>query len=170
MKGLGYLIRHSFAASILTSCRFDSRAPGGAGDTMRLRHENLDAECDDELEPIDRLFRRARARGSLRRLHAAGRLDDSSTWRRRLCIDQRTAGQLVRQGADRPFIHFWEAIERESPVLRRRMALKPSDLARETAKADRMLTRLRALTAARSRGQADTPDPVALPKAAAAVS
>ena len=41
----GFLIRHSMDAVVTTSCRFDSRAPGGAGDTMRARHEDLEAPC-----------------------------------------------------------------------------------------------------------------------------
>lgn len=88
LESAGFLIRHALNAAVTTSCRFDSRAPGGAGDTMRQRHENLDAPCDSDMERVERLFRRGRTKGLLRRLHAAGRLGDGSAWRARLGLER----------------------------------------------------------------------------------
>ncbi len=91
LESAGFLVRHSMTACVVTSCRFDSRAPGGAGDTMRLRHADLDADCDDDLEPVEQLFRRARVKGLLRRLHHFGRLADTTVWRHRLGFDRHMA-------------------------------------------------------------------------------
>ena len=163
LESAGFLVRHSMAACVVTSCRFDSRAPGGAGDTMRMRHANLDAACDDDLEPVERLFRRARVKGVLRRLHDAGRLADTSTWRDRIGFDRQSAQRVVRQRADLPFANFWDVIEAESPVLRRGPALRPSDVLRETAKADRLLQRLRRFSLLGLKDPADTPAHVDVP-------
>ncbi len=138
----GFLIRHSMEAAVTTSCRFDSRAPGGAGDTMRARHENLEAPCDGDLEPADRLFRRARTRGILRRLHAAGRLGETREWRHRLGLDRDAAVALARAGMDRPFSHLWRSAEAESPALRLGTPLRPSALPREIDAIERLLRRL----------------------------
>ena len=142
LEDAGFLIRHSMEAAVTTSCRFDSRAPGGAGDTMRARHENLEAPCDGDLEPADRLFRRARTRGILRRLHAAGRLGETLEWRRRLGLDRDAAAALARAGIDRPFSHLWRHAEAESPGLRLGEPLRPSALPREIDAIGRLLRRL----------------------------
>ena len=163
LERAGFLIRHSMAASVVTSCRFDSRAPGGAGDTMRLRHANLDADCDDDLEPVDRLFRRARIKGWLRRLHHSGRLAETSTWRHRLGFDRHVAQSMAGLCGHLPFAHLWDAIEADSPVLRRGSPLRPSDLLRETARAERLLQRLHRLTPTGPTNPVDTPVRVALP-------
>ena len=102
--------------------------------------------CDDDLEPIERLFRRARVRGMLRRLHHVGRLADAPAWRHRLGFDHHLAQAAVRENADLPFAHLWDFVEANSPVLRRGRPLRPSDLLRETHKAERLLKRLRRLT------------------------
>ncbi|WP_237482132.1 glycosyltransferase [Lichenibacterium dinghuense] len=141
----GFLIRHSMEAAVTTSCRFDSRAPGGAGDTMRARHEDLEAPCDGDLERADRLFHRARTRGLLRRLHAAGRLGESLGWRRRLGLDRDAAAALVLAGADLPFSHLWRRAEAESPALRLGEPLRPSALPAEIDAIERLLRRLERL-------------------------
>ena len=161
LESAGFLVRHSMTACVVTSCRFDSRAPGGAGDTMRMRHANLDAECDDDLEPVERLFRRARVKGLLRRLHHVGRLGETTTWHHRLGFDRTRAASLVRERADLPFAHLWDVVEAESPVLRRGRRLRPSDLSRETQKADRLLGRLRRI-------RSEPADPADSPALAAA--
>ncbi len=138
----GFLIRHSMEAAVTTSCRFDSRAPGGAGDTMRARHEDLEAPCDGDLERADRLFRRARTRGILRRLHAAGRLGEDLGWRHRLGLDRDAAAALALAGADLPFAHLWRRAEAESPALRLGEPLRPSALPAEIDAIERLLRRL----------------------------
>ena len=145
LEDAGFLIRHSMDAVVTTSCRFDSRAPGGAGDTMRARHENLEAPCDGDLEPADRLFRRARTRGILRRLHAAGRLGETGTWRHRLGLDRDAATALALACADRPFAHLWRRVEAESPALHFGQPLRPSALPREIDAIGRLLARLERL-------------------------
>ena len=157
LESAGFLLRHSMAASVVTSCRFDSRAPGGAGDTMRMRHTNLDADCDDDLEPVEQLFRRARVKGLLRRLHHTGRLSDTTAWRHRLGFDRHLAQAIVRERADLPFAHLWDIVEAKSPTLRRGRPLRPSDLSRETQKAERLLGRLRRLSSPGSADPADIP-------------
>ena len=142
LEEAGFLIRHATDAAVTTSCRFDSRAPGGAGDTMRARHEDLDAPCDGDLEPAERLFRRARARGALRRLHAAGRLGDG--WGRRLGLDRDAAAALAAATADLPFAHLWRRVEAESPTLKLGAPLRPSALPREIDAIERLLRRLKA--------------------------
>ena len=163
LESAGFLVRHSMAASVVTSCRFDSRAPGGAGDTMKLRHADLDANCDDDLEPVEGLFRRARVKGLLRRLHHVGRLADTSLWRHRLGFDRSMAQRVVRQCVDLPFARLWEVVEAESPALRRGRPLRPSDLLRETMKAERLLDRLRRLNPPEPGDPADTRVHGALP-------
>ncbi|WP_245501052.1 glycosyltransferase [Lichenibacterium minor] len=141
----GFLIRHSTEAFVTTSCRFDSRAPGGAGDTMRARHEDLDAPCDGDLERAKSLFRRVRTRGILRRLHAAGRLGDTAGWRHRLGLDRDAAAALALACADRPFSHLWRRVEAECPALHIGEPLRPSALPREIEAVERLLRRLERL-------------------------
>ncbi len=107
--------------------------------------------------PSNGLFRRARVKGVLRRLHHVGRLADTTAWRHRLGFDRHRAQAVVRERADLPFAHFWDFIEAESPVLRRGRPLRPSDLLRETRKADRLLKRLRRLSPPRLADPAGTP-------------
>ena len=153
LEDAGRHIRHSLEAVVTTSCRFDSRAPGGAGDTMRARHEDLDAPCDGDLEPADRLFRRARARGLLRRLHAAGRLGDDLGWRRRLGLSRDAAAALA--ASDLPFSRLWRQIEADSAALALGTPLRPSDLPREIDAVERLLARLDGLRSRRSTGPID---------------
>ena len=124
---------------------------------MRMRHANLDADCDDDLEPVERLFRRARVKGMLRRLHHVGRLAETTAWHHRLGFDRSMAQSVVREGADLPFAHLWDIVEAESPGLRRGRRLRPSDLSRETQKADRLLARLRLFSPPRPADPTDTP-------------
>lgn len=145
LEDAGFLVRHSMEAAVTTSCRFDSRAPGGAGDTMRARHADLEAPCDGDFERADRLFRRARTRGILRRLHATGRLGETGTWRHRLGLDRDAAAALAVYGADRAFAHLWRRAEAESPALQPGAPLRPSALPREIEAIERLLRRLKRL-------------------------
>ncbi len=157
LEDAGFLIRHSMEAAVTTSCRFDSRAPGGAGDTMRARHGDLEAPCDGDLEPADKLFRRARARGALRRLHGTSKLGESLAWRRRLGLDLDRASALAVEMHERPFAGLWRAIETQSPALRLGAPLRPSDLPHQIEAIERLLRRLSRLTGLRSAGPVDMP-------------
>ena len=97
------------------------------------------------MERADRLFRRARTRGILRRLHAAGRLGDGLGWRRRLGLDRDAAAALALAGAGRPFSHLWRRAEAESPALHLGEPLRPSALPREMDAIERLLRRLERL-------------------------
>ncbi len=155
LEDAGFRIRHCLGAVVTTSCRFDSRAPGGAGDTMRARHADLDAPCDDDLEPALRLFRRARMRGLMRRLHAAGRLGDDLGWHQGFGFAREVAAELVASLAERPFPSLWRRIAAESPALRMGPPLRPSDLPREIDAIERLLGRLGRVTPPRPAGPID---------------
>ena len=142
LEDRGFLIRHSFEAVVATSCRFDSRARGGAGDTMKLRHAALDAPCDADFEPASRLLRRVRNKGFLRRLHAAGRLEDAASASRSLGLAPATIEALFREASHEPFARLWARIEAASPVLRRTVPLLPSQLPAEIVRIERLLSRL----------------------------
>ena len=168
LEDQGRLIRHSLGAVVTTSCRFDSRAPGGAGDTMRARHADLDAPCDGDLESAERLFRRARARGLVRQLHAGGRLGEDLGWRRRLGLSREAAAALAAAGL--AFAPLWRRIEAESEALAATAPLRPSDLPREIDAIERLLARLDGFRARRSAGPIDIaalaeprPDAIAVP-------
>ena len=159
----GFRLRHALDAVVTTSCRFDGRAAGGAADTMRLRHADPDAFCGEEVEPVTHALRRSLAKGRLRRRHDAAALLADLRWARALAIDPIEAASLAFRYADRPFAQLWEDVEARSGVLSVRTALRPSGLAVETAKAARVIARLRARRAAptRSTDRADT-SPAAL--------
>src|ERR1700759_866164 len=59
----GLRVRPPLDVSVLTSCRLNGRATGGAADTMRHRRDVPNAPCDDELEPALATLRRAVMRG-----------------------------------------------------------------------------------------------------------
>ena len=164
----GFLIRHGLDVTVTTSCRFDNRARGGAGDTMKARHASLDAPCDAEFERALPLLRRVRRKGLLRRLHAAGRLSDGEALRRWLGFDRDQAAGIVRAAVDVPFARLWTRIEADSVVLRRSDPLRPSDLPIEIARLERLLHRL---SAEPTRDRADSvPRGAPLPFAAVAAS
>lgn len=169
IEDAGLLIRHSLEPVVTTSCRFDSRAPGGAGDTMRARHLDLDAPCDGDLETAARLFRRARLRGTLRRRHAAGRLAEDPSWRARLGLGRDAAAVLTADAL--PFSALWRRVEAASPVLRAGPALRPSDLPREIDSIERLLRRLDRFSPQRPADPIDIqalaeprPDAIAVPR------
>ena len=154
----GFRLRHALDAVVTTSCRFDGRAAGGAADTMRLRHADPDAVCGEEVEPAAHALRRSSAKGRLRRRHDAAALRDDLRWARSLTIDPIEAAALAVRFADRPFAQLWEEVEARSRVLSLRVSLRPSGLAAETVKAERIIARLRARKGAptRSADRADT--------------
>ncbi len=157
----GFRVRHSMQASVTTSCRFDGRAAGGAGDTMRIRHADPDAPCDDGIEPAGRTLRRAVLKGRLRHLHATDGLAGVPRWARRLRIGDEEAEGLATAHANHAFAVFWDALLASSPTLAAQRPLRPSELPREIAVAQRIVSALRR-SAARATGptpQADRPAP-----------
>lgn len=134
----GFKVRHSMDVSVLTSCRLDGRATGGAADTMRYRLENNDALCDDDLEPALALTRRAICRGLLRK---AWQDPSSSELSHRLGV----APDFVkaRRASGVTFGEAWDGLNRESPLLSVRQGLRPSDLSREISIAQLILKCLR---------------------------
>lgn len=138
----GFKVRHSMDVVVSTSCRFDGRATGGAADTMRERHVDPDAGCDEGIEPAVMMVRRAVAKGRLRRLLETGtpptpalaaRFGSTVPW----------LADFLGSTRELAFPDRWEALEQASPALARRARLRPSDLPAEIARAARVLRRLR---------------------------
>lgn len=142
LERAGFRVRHAMDVSVMTSCRFDGRAKGGAADTMEYRHAVADALCDDDLEPALFLVRRALYRGLLRRLSTMGALARHD-WHKRLLLTEPQRVKCLAVVERQSFLDFWEAIERESPVLCDKRVLRPADLPRQIARAEAMLTSLR---------------------------
>lgn len=138
----GFKVRHAMDVVVSTSCRFDGRATGGAADTMRERHVDPDAGCDEGIEPAALLLRRVIAKGRLRRLPVDARLTPALT--ARLGVPSHQLADLLDATRDLAFPDRWDAIEQASPALARRARLRPSDLPAEIARAMRILRRLRA--------------------------
>lgn len=135
LDGRGYRVRHALDVTVLTSCRLDGRAAGGAADTMRHRRDIPDAFCDDDFEPALRTLRRAVMRGFLRKAHReTGR---EAALRRLL-------GNRSHFSSDGSFVDDWKQVETLNPRLQRGDPLRPSDLPREIAKATLILKHLRA--------------------------
>jgi GT2 family glycosyltransferase len=138
LERFGFKVRHSLDVSVVTSCRLDGRATGGAADTMRHRHEVPDAECDDEFEPALFAWRRAILRGLLRK-----------AWKERAVEGQlrrlRPARKLPSLTEHSNFESFWLDLNAGHPALRRVRLLRPSDLPREIAAARFILRHLRAV-------------------------
>jgi hypothetical protein len=132
-------IRFSPDIVVTTSGRLKGRAPGGVADTLRLRCADLEAMCDEALEPFRISMKRAKWRGRLRRLFAVRALGCGREWAETLGVsasDARRACQAPTFGA------AWSAIEAASSLLVRR-SLTPAELPDQIAGARRALKRLR---------------------------
>lgn len=140
----GFKVRHAMDVVVSTSCRFDGRAAGGAADTMRERHIDPDASCDEVIEPAALMLRRAMAKGRLRCLLAT---DERVTpaLAARLGLSRPQLADLLGATRDLAFQDRWDAIAQASPALARRTRLRPSDLPAEISRAVRILRRLRAV-------------------------
>ena len=131
----GFKVRHALDVSVVTSCRLDGRAAGGAADTMRQRRDVPDAVCDADLEPALSALRRAIMRGLLRR-----------AWQ-----DKRIATVLPRLARRREagrqdyatFEDAWNDLCEQRPDLKPGRLLRPSDLPRQIAIARLILKQLR---------------------------
>lgn len=131
----GFRVRHALDVSVLTSCRLDGRAGGGAADTMRYRRDVPDAPCDADLEPASAALCRATMRGLLRRSFQQNKPEQAM---RRLLGWSRTD----RKPAE-TFMQAWKELEARHPNLRRAKMLRPSDLPRQIAAAKFILRHLR---------------------------
>ncbi|UDL95557.1 glycosyltransferase [Lichenihabitans sp. PAMC28606] len=137
----GFKVRHTLAVSVTTSARLDGRAVGGAADTMRFRHENPDAVCDADLEPAHLAWRRAFWKGYLRRWHHGEAHRPTARWAFKLRLESAVADAIARENL--LFDDLWAAVEAKSPRLRRRPALRPSELPAEIERAEAIIKRLR---------------------------
>lgn len=135
----GFKVRHSLEVTVQTSCRIVGRAPGGAADTLQRRLADLDAPCDDDLEPALRVARRAMCRSLFRRMWQ-GALDEGPV-SARLRIPVEGIRRLRAEAAT--FLEAWEAVSNGSPLLADRRTLRPSELPRQIAIARMMVATLR---------------------------
>ncbi len=140
LRGIDAQVRHDPAVRVTTACRLQGRARGGAADAIRLRSVNPASPCDPMLEAAFRAARRAWWRGRLRRLHARDGLHRTGQWVACLGLSDAVAARASAAGA---FGRAWEMIEASSPLLRRR-PLDPLMIARESRRAECLLSMLRA--------------------------
>ncbi|MFC7553282.1 hypothetical protein ACFQU7_15085 [Pseudoroseomonas wenyumeiae] len=156
-------VRHAPGVRVVTSCRTEGRATGGAADTLRLRAGQPGLPCDSLLEPLEVAALRWRARATLRRLHAAGDEPGAARWAASLLLPP----DVMRQIKATPFGALWQMAEAASPLLRP-VPLLPAALPAEIAAARRLLAGLRpaaaglagsGLCGSASPGPAPTPPP-----------
>ena len=130
-------VRHALDVRVVTSARREGRAPGGLATLVSAYTDGQAHPCDTALEPAPAAARRA---GLRRRLREAWRGDAPSAGvARRLGL---APGRIEALLSEPTFGLAWRAAERESPRLLR-TRLSPGDLAREAARAERLLVRLR---------------------------
>jgi hypothetical protein len=151
----GLRVRHSMDVCVSTSCRFDGRAKGGAADTMRLRHDVLEAPCDDDLEPALSTVRRALLKGWLRRCANGGNLGDLA-WASKAGLSRAAADVALKRWLTGGFEEFWSQVAESSCKLRARRVLRPSDLPHQMKRAAMCLRALRKASALKP----PTSDPV----------
>jgi Glycosyl transferase family 2 len=149
LEQAGMRVRHSMDVCVSTSCRFAGRAKGGAADTMQHRHAVVDAPCDPDMEPAFAIVRRALCKGRLRRSADDGQLAHGP-WAGRLGLTSAAADHLLATLASEGFEPFWRELAEISPMLSRRILLRPSDLPRQIERADMLLRHLRGATAVRA--------------------
>jgi GT2 family glycosyltransferase len=150
----GFKIRHALDVSVVTSCRLDGRAAGGAADTMRHRRDVPDAQCDADLEPALSTLRRAIMRGRLRRAWQENRV---GAVLRCLSCSSDLAGKTY------PTFHdAWNEICDRRQDLKQGKRLRPSDLPRQIAIARLILNHLR-MPASRTGAPGDRSPHVASP-------
>lgn len=132
-------VRHSLAVRVLTSCRTEGRAAGGAADTLRRRLQAPEEHCDPLLEHAAAAAHRWRARAALRQLHARGDAAGAARWAARLLLNS----DFLASFAGLPFGAIWQTAEVASPLLRP-APLHPEELPGEIAAARALLRGLRA--------------------------
>ena len=142
----GFKVRHSLDVVVQTSCRILGRAPGGAADTMQRRLADLNAPCDDDLEPALQIARRAMYRSLFRRAWQSALEDGPMS--ARLCIPSDFVRHLRAEEAT--LREAWEAVSGRSPVLTVHRTLRPSELPRQIAIARMIVASLRAAAITRT--------------------
>jgi hypothetical protein len=142
LRAVDARIRHAPGVRVLTSCRTDGRAAGGAADTLRIWADEPEVACDSLLEPAARAAMRWRVRAELRRLHGAGDWHGAMRWATRLLLPP---GFLHDLSAS-PFGTLWQIAEAASPLLCH-APLLPAELPREIGRARWILARLSAAAA-----------------------
>jgi hypothetical protein len=147
----GFRVRHALEVFVQTSCRIAGRAPGGAADTMQRRLADLNAPCDDDLEPALQIARRAMCRSLLRRVWQNGVVESPIAVRLQISTD--VIRRLLAEEAT--FQEAWDALSSESPVLKNRRTLRPSELPREIAIARMVVASLQAAAITRTTAPAD---------------
>ncbi|MGN8119521.1 glycosyltransferase [Labrys sp. 22185] len=139
---LGGKVRHSMDVCVTTSCRLDGRAVGGAADAMKLRHAEPDAPCDQELESVFAVTKKAWLKGHLRRSSNIGFMEESAILAA-LGLGPAEIGKLLTILRRSRFEVFWQALCAASTLLRYGEPLRPSMLAVEIGRAETLLTYLR---------------------------
>ena len=107
LTAAGARVRHCLRTRVITSCRLEGRAAGGAADTMRQRIADPESFCDLVLEPALDAMRRYFWRGLLRRWHREAWLADNHEWAPRLGLSAENAVDVAHLvGSDRNFAPY----------------------------------------------------------------
>ena len=169
LTAAGGRVRHCLQTRVITSCRLEGRAAGGAADTMRQRIAEPESFCDAVLEPALDAMRRYFWRGLVRRWHRQAWLADNIVWAASVGISAENTADVAHLP---DFAALWEAVTSQSPQLVSRL-LRPDELPEEISRAKRIVRILSRgglapvlnarLPTARSRiwssgGDADCPD------------
>jgi cellulose synthase/poly-beta-1,6-N-acetylglucosamine synthase-like glycosyltransferase len=131
-------VRHDPDWRVTTSGRLHGRAAGGMADTLRQRHDAIDAPCDEGLESAVAAHFRATTRARLRRMHACGLMPDARELGRWLDMPPATVDPAIVRSS---FGELWHWLEAHVPRLHRHV-LSPSALPREITRAKRLLASL----------------------------
>ena len=133
-------IRHDPAISVIVSGRLEGRATGGMADTMRRRMTRQDDHVDQRLEPVSERIRRLGLRRRFRRLAAAGRRPSPADAARfgvsASVLDDALRCEWLATG--------WDMVERVSPRLRTRTAIRNDALEPHLVRAGRLVDLLSA--------------------------
>ncbi len=131
-------IRFAPDIEVVTSGRLVGRASGGVADTIKIRCEDPDALCDQNLEPARTAVLRAGWRAKARALYAEGGVRKVRPFIGPLC--ERDCVKELAVTAT--FGELWKKIEERSPWLHRRR-LAPAELPDEIVRAEEALSSLR---------------------------
>jgi glycosyltransferase involved in cell wall biosynthesis len=133
VRALDGKVRHSSKSHVTASARTIGRAAGGMADALRDRHE-AEYLCDDLLEPVADLVRRAIWRHQCRSAWANG---DLAEYLERIGLGN--APRTTDPGT--PFGTIWNLVEQTHPKLQKQR-LVPGDLDLQTRLAKRYLKHL----------------------------
>lgn len=134
VRALDGRVRHSNLAHVTASARKIGRAAGGMADALLSRHDD-GYLCDDLLEPVTDLVRRAIWRRQCRAAWNAGEL---SQWLDK--VEMNDAPRMT--DPQTPFGTIWAIIE-QTHIKLKKQRLSPQDLVEQTRLAHRYLARLR---------------------------